>query len=329
MTRIPSSSPAKRSYTQPFNRNPDRVPKRWRFEPRDGNILTGIAEHDRILTNCQVEALYFAPDHRTDNPRSAKRSAETRTQYLYHKGYIDRIQIQSLGKGRSTIANILAPAGIDYVTTRLGVDRKSINWKPKIVKNKPTSLNHSIFVNDVRITFERAIQKTSLKLKTWIPDGILKSKQMEGKTPFVMPSEGRSIKKVPDGAFALQYPTAEYGDRPIQPAGFFLEVDRGTESNAVWAEKVVAYEKFRESGLATRIFGVKNFRVLVTVSTERRLVNLMDTTSQSGGGPFYWFALQSEVDIFDPWRILDDIWYLVSWPGKYSLQTLTVKKKAA
>lgn len=327
MIKNPPPSLAKRTYTNPHIRNPASVPRRWRFEKRDQDLLVAIYRHEGMLTNCQLEALYFAPTTPTANPRSARRSAETRLQYLFHQGYIDRLKIQSLGEGRSTIANVLAPMGVDFVTAQLGLDRKQVNWRPKITKNKPTSHYHAMLVNEVRIVFERINQTTPLKLKSWVGERALKSKRMQDKIPFLATGASKSYKKAPDGAFALEYPAVEYGQQPVQPVGFFLEVDRGTESNAVWAEKVAAYEQFRQNGSAARYYGVKNFRVLVTVSTGRRLANLMRTTQRVGGGAYYWFTVQHEIDIFKPWHILADIWRVADWPGQYSLQTLTVKPR--
>ena len=114
MTQKPSVSsadPTKRTYTQPFVRDPDSVPKRWYFEERDQEMLVATHTHEGMLTSCQFEALFFAPALPTVNPRSAKRSAETRLQYLFHKSYLERLPVQSLGQGRSTIAHILGPAG--------------------------------------------------------------------------------------------------------------------------------------------------------------------------------------------------------------------------
>lgn len=324
------TSPAnvpKRGYTQPLVRTPGSVPNRWRFEERDQAMLVAIYTYEGMLTTCQLEALFFAPDGLTDNPRSAKRSAETRLQYLFHKGYIDRLLIHSLGEGRSTIANVLAPAGVDFVASKLGVDRALVNWRPKIVKNKPTSLYHSILVNDVRLVFERAVRAIDLKLKTWIGERAMKSKEMGDKLPFLLAGAHKSYKKAPDGAFALEYPAVEYPNNQVQPVGFFLEVDRGTESNSVWAEKVMAYEQFRKSGLSEQHFGVKNFRILVTGETQRRLDHLMETTQKAGGGKFYWFTLQSNVDIFRPQRILEAIWTVVGWEGTYALRSLKLNPK--
>jgi hypothetical protein len=327
MTQRQTTSPAdkpKHSYTQPDIRNPQSVPKRWRFEKRDKNILIAFPTYEGMMTSCQVEARFFAPDQPTSNPRSAKRSAETRLQYLFHKGYINRIKINSLGEGRSTIINVLAPAGVDYVTARLGIDRALVNWSPKITKNKPSSHYHSLLVTDVHIVFERVVKMTDLKLKTWTGERALKSKQMQDRIPFLVTETGTSYKKAPDGVFALEYPASEYQDNLVQPVGFFLEVDCGTESNSVWAEKVRAYEQFRQQGLSQQYYGVKNFRVLVTVSSQQRLNNLVETTQRVGGGKgkYYWFTLQSNVDIFRPQLILADIWRGAGWSGKHSLKSL-------
>lgn len=317
----------RRTYTSPFVRNPASVPKRWRFEKRDRKMLVTIFNYEGMLTSCQLEALHFAPSELTDRPRSAKRSAETRLQYLYHQGYLDRLQVLSLGEGRSTIVNLLDQAGIDYVTATLGLNRTTVNWRPKIVKNKPTTLYHSLLVNDVRLVFERVAQLTELKLKHWIGERAMKSKRMRDEIPFLMSGARKSFKKAPDGAFALEYPATDYPDQKIQPVGFFLEVDRGTESHSVWMEKVMAYEQFRQSGLSEQYYGVKNFRVLVTATSTRRLNSLMETTQKTGGRSYYWFALQKNIDIFRPHQLLEDIWSVIGWQGRYSLKSLKINPK--
>ena len=184
-----------------------------------------------------------------------------------------------------------------------------------------------MLVNDFRITVERAIQDSDLSLTSWIGERELKSQKMQDKIPFLMGTSQKSYKKAPDGAFTLTYPAEEYVDNHVEPIGFFLEVDRGTESNAVWAEKVMAYELFRKSGLAQRYYGVTNFRILVTVSSQRRLDNLVKTTLKAEGGPFYWFTVQDNVDIFRPWRIFDDLWTVAGWEGNYSLKSLKLTSK--
>lgn len=323
----PASSAKKRRYTDPFTRNPQSVPKRWRFEERDQDMLIDIYTHEGMMTNCQLEALHFAPDQPTANPRSAKRSAETRLQYLFHANKVERVPILSLGEGRSTIANTLAPDGVNFVASFLGIDRAQVNWRPKIMKNKPTSHYHSMLVNDVRLVFERIRRTTGIKVELWIGERAMKSRHRQDKLPFLPTGGRKSYKKAPDGFFTLEYPQYEYPQQQVQPVSFFLEVDRGTESNAVWAEKVMAYEQFRQSGLAQQHYGVKNFRVLVTTTTRRRLTNLVKTTLKAGNGQFYWFTVQDKVDIFQPWTILNDIWTVAGWQGSYSLKTLKFKPK--
>jgi len=83
---LPDKQSDKRSYTPPFSRRPSSVPQRWRFENRDKAMLEAIFRHEGMLTTCQLEALFFAPSRPTDNLRSAKRSAETRAQWLFHRG---------------------------------------------------------------------------------------------------------------------------------------------------------------------------------------------------------------------------------------------------
>ena len=52
---------------------------------------------------------------------------------------------------------------------------------------------------------------------------------------------------------------------------FFLEVDLGTESSAIWKGKVEQYLKFAKGNEFERLFGHELFRVLVVFRSARRL----------------------------------------------------------
>jgi hypothetical protein len=69
----------------------------------------------------------------------------------------------------------------------------------------------------------------------------------------------------------------------------FLEVDLGHERRAIWREKVKSYLQFALSGECTRQFGQDRFRVLVLVSTERKLQSIRKVVA-AVTDKIFWFA---------------------------------------
>lgn len=63
----------------------------------------------------------------------------------------------------------------------------------------------------------------------------------------------------------------------------FSEEDRGTQGQAQWQEKVIAYLDFKHKGHSVEYFGCRNYRVLCKTITSTRLANLKQWTQQAGG----------------------------------------------
>lgn len=69
----------------------------------------------------------------------------------------------------------------------------------------------------------------------------------------------------------------------------FVEVDLGTESLAVWKQKVETYIKFAVAGEFANRSGHSRFRVLVLANSERRMLSLRKATAAVTDRVF-WFA---------------------------------------
>jgi hypothetical protein len=76
---------------------------------------------------------------------------------------------------------------------------------------------------------------------------------------------------IPDGYFELA--------QREKVTAAFLEVDLGTESRAVWRNKVQEYLRYAVGGSAAEQFGASQFRVLVVTNSEGRLSSLRSTTA--------------------------------------------------
>ncbi len=86
---------------------------------------------------------------------------------------------------------------------------------------------------------------------------------------------------IPDGYFELKSPSGTHA--------MFLEVDRGSESLKVWTRKVSLYLQLAASGEFQELFKTPRFRVLVAVSSERRLETIRRTVRQQTE-KIFWFS---------------------------------------
>jgi hypothetical protein len=114
---------------------------------------------------------------------------------------------------------------------------------------------------------------------------------------------------VPDVQFVrwLAFPAALSKSTPLMPDGYFelkstsgmyclfCEVDRGTESLKVWSRKISLYLQLAATGEFQVLFKQSRFRVLVAVSSERRL-NILRRTVALHTDKIFWFATLEEIN---------------------------------
>ncbi len=281
-----------------------------RLTQRDKQIILGIYNY-RVMTAHQIEALYFTsnkPDSRT------RRSAsQRRLQQLYHHGYLARIpRPVILGEGRSVFVYALDKHGADVVANEIGVDRKNIGWRPKQNLLGALFLEHLLVTKEVRTVTDILVEQGIFKKMQWIDEQTLNSSEYQTKLP-IYADNSKTKRIIPDGFFSIWMPNQ------AKPASFFLEVDQGTTTNALWVEKVKAYQAFRNSGKSHSYFGTEYFRILAVVKSAGRLQNLKRATEQHQDSQFFWFAISNQVSVWEPQRFLDAIWAV---GGKTGLHTL-------
>lgn len=86
---------------------------------------------------------------------------------------------------------------------------------------------------------------------------------------------------IPDGYVEILHPSGTLAA--------FLEVDLGSEGMKVWKEKVKEYLRYALSGFFEGQFGQERFRVLVIVTSERRLQSIRAVVAQATE-KIFWFA---------------------------------------
>lgn len=285
-------------------------PPRFQITARDKQIILRVYYY-RVLTAHQIEAILF---HSSTIHRGLKTQCQRRLQLLYHHRYLDRIQLPVLiGEGRKPFAYALDRLSVPVVAAELAISKTAVHWHPKRNQIKdPYRLDHDLANNDVWVILDRLLQAGLMAMPYWLPHWQMKMSQLKQKLPYVT-HRGERKYKIPDSYFALLFPS--YGEL----AHFFFEEDRGTQGQAQWQEKVIAYLDFKRKGHSAEYFGCRNYRVLCKTTTTARLASLKQWTQQTGGDVMFWFTTQERMSIWQPQRFLDPIWQVATVNGEYAI----------
>lgn len=282
-------------------------PPRMVLTNRDKEIIRQVYLY-RLMTREQIEQLLFSPEKGQDHPTKTTK-ARQRLRLLYQHGYLERIPAP-IGPGLWAWRPVyrLAEKGAALIAGELGTSSTKLPyWGKGFDKDhRPTEvsllfLEHTLKINDIRITITQAAQVQGYRLEKWLDDTILKSQEMKDYVS-VTTRQGRSLKVavVPDAYFVLNL-----GDRR---AHFFLELDRATMSSKRWRTRVLAYKTYAESGKYQQRYQTTSLRILTVTTTPTRLANLKKTTEQAGGGRLFWFttfnqATQEKILSASIWQI--------------------------
>ncbi len=180
-----------------------------RLTARDRAVLLAIYEHKVLLTE-QIQTLFF---------RSLRR-AQDRLRELADLGLIERWHPpQERGKGKASGYWFLRDPGARIVAAMKGVPRSNLPWMPRERLVNDKHLPHRIGVHSFFCTLvEASLENEGHGLYTWTPEKTVRT-------------SGGWIRH--DG----------FG-RYIHPDGacdFYLEYDRGTETQAQIADKLAGY----------------------------------------------------------------------------------------
>ena len=242
-----------------------------RLTERDVKVILGVYRY-RVLRREQIQELLFP----------SKNTANERLKRLYQHGFLERRWLPvEYGKGTSQAMYLLGERGADVVAQRQGIDRGKVDWRESYNRVGALFLEHLLLVNQVRIAFSMAAEKRGFSVDKWISEEELKATRDFVQISTVGGSH-RRVAVIPDGYFILNF-----GDRR---AHFFLEVDRATEANKRWAQKVQAYLVYTRSGRYSERYGTRSLRVLTVTTGEKRLANLKRATEEVDGGQMFWFT---------------------------------------
>ncbi len=162
---------------------------------------------------------------------------------------------------------------------RLALHLEAVNYPNRIshTHRSALTLKHLRDLNDLLILFDLLVKfDPSFELLNFRHDQELQ------RFPFRLDlPDGRKVSFVPDGFIALRQ---RVGERE-RILGICPELDRGTEEEAKWREKIRCYVAFYRSGAYQEAFGVEPILVPVVVKLERghpeiRMANLIRWTEK-------------------------------------------------
>lgn len=188
------------------------------LQERDKKIISLSSEY-HFLTQDQIRVLLGFGCQTRVNIRLRK---------LFDAGYLSRRFLANL-QGRAKILYFVGPRGMEIMSEKSGIDPLVIKHKRKqLLKIKSSSLPHYLLINEFKLAFTIASQgDLQISLKSW---KIQKERPLSlGEKEFY-----------PDAYLTYSYHGKTYS--------LFLEIDRSTETNKRFKEKVNNYLKYGFDG---------------------------------------------------------------------------------
>ncbi len=255
------------------------------LQERDKKIIALCRDY-HFLTQEQIRVL---------SGFGCRTRANIRLRKLFDAGYLSRRFLANF-RGRAKILCFPGPRAVEILSERSGIDPLKIKQKRKqLLKIKNSSLPHYLSIGGFRLAFSLASKNDpEISLRLW-------------KTQKEMPLSLEDKKFYPDAYFSYGYRGKLYSH--------FLEIDRSTESNKRFAEKVDNYLKYGFGGSYQRQFGFQFFRVLVVCQSLARLRNLKKLI-EGKTDKMFWLAVEKDVS---PEKILSQIWHRPNKEGAFSL----------
>lgn len=187
---------------------------------------------------------------------------------LVQAGFLNRFYVGTRAGGRKAL----------YALAKKGA--RTIQLQGRLIRRTPNSLlvgdqfiEHRLAVNSIWIQVEFSpVPIPDVQFVRWLTFPAVLSQQ----TPLI-----------PDGYFELRSLSGTHS--------MFCEVDRGTESLKVWDKKITYYLQLAVRGEFEQLFKQTRFRVLVAVSSQRRLETIRRTALKHTD-KIFWFATLEDIN---------------------------------
>ncbi|MHB8276742.1 MAG: replication-relaxation family protein [Candidatus Humimicrobiaceae bacterium] len=266
-----------------------KTPPPMRLTDRDKRIVEAVYQL-RFLTRDQIKLLEFGEGSMTACQRGLS--------LLYHNGYLSAVHKPiPTGYGSSKRVYCLSKKGAGLIAHLYSEEEaREIKWNEKLNKVEPFFIEHTLAINDVKIAFLKAVLETKEYELFWFNEQEVKAWKEKVDDPE---NSGKTLPITPDAFLYL------IGKN--KKAYYFLEVDRATESNCRWRDKIKGYVEYVKSGKYQAKFKTEALRVLTISTSKERIANLIKTTQSVENAYFFLFATFEQIkdknNIFKPvWK---------------------------
>ena len=276
----------KRAMTQ---ENPNTMADRQALALRveqAGPILAALDAHLH-LTNDQVERLLFRTGlTATGRPRRARGSAyaaNTALRRLREAGLVSREPVFLPARTHAGVhpgaVNVLTPAGARAVG--------SGRWRRHLLPRPWQPILHDYWIREAFTSLALAAQRDGLTATGWRDDRQLLAENRVQAEPWDV---------IPDGRLLIGEPSAG------REGAYLLEIDldtvvlrSATPGRRDWTRKVRLYAGQSTRSLRQRFGGQLPVIVLTATTTQARLDNLIEATTDAGGAGRFWFTTLAEL----------------------------------
>jgi hypothetical protein len=290
----------------PRSRHPRGTPVPIRIQERDLDILFSLSV-GRYLTAPAIEWLHY-PGWRERFKAYLERRKTDSTAVYYPKSDVYRrlvalrtgeaplvhrlVRVAEQGRhefGRLLDAYYLGVAGARLLCTYRGHELSEL-WYEEGRERSLKNFEHGVAIGTFYAALRCSLEWSDQALSDWMGDHLLaRNDPLLGKPRYdriSVPKARQALAVLPDATFTLR------GQR------YFLELDRGTTNLKSWAEKVSAYEVYRQHSALRERYQVENFTVLVVAPTPKRMQRIAEEVVKQTRQPTatYLFTTIEKID---------------------------------
>ena len=276
-----------------------KIPPPMRLTDRDKRVVEAVYQF-RFITRDQIKQLEFEKGSMT--------ACQRRLSLLFHNGYLSAVlKAIPTGYGSSKRVYCLSKKGAALISHLYSEkEAREIKWNEKYNKVEPFFIEHTLAINDVRIAFLKAVLETKDYTLFWFNEQEVKAWKEKVDDPE---NSGKTFPITPDAFLYLM--------GKDKKAYYFLEVDRATESNRRWRDKIKGYVEYVKSGKYQARFKTEALRVLTISTSKERVANLIKTTQSVENAYFFLFATFEQIK--DRNIIFKPVWKTTGKEGLISL----------
>jgi len=259
----------------PAHTPPDDTPPPLTLTPRDVAICLDAHEH-RLLDAQIVAWRHFPPAGGVAHEDRARVSSavQRRLALLADHDFLQRVVRPVLpGTGQAPHAYALGREGAVLLTRRIGIDPATLT-----VPARTTGIlhiDHTLGCARAWAALAAACARTAdVRVEHWVGGTALRASSSHARVQIRRGGgAARALTLIPDGTGVLAH---DGGARQFV-ARLFLELDRGTETNARVAEKFAAHAAYLRSPEYASTYGEPMALILWVTESRQRLTNTLRT----------------------------------------------------